>query len=236
MIILSLLTSQVYAEQLVVIENEKSLPKAKSIYPDDATVLAWSALQRYPLKFSNATQEAECSVYPKTIADVQSSLANVQTALDYWELDKADGHFRRVEANLRCLNETASSKLLSDVYFVSGLTYYQRQDEKNAVAQWEQALTFYEELKWDDAYEPAGKALFEQTSYELTFSAKTNLIPVPNTMSVTVDGDDTNGVTPLYAGKHLIQYGDEIHSYLIDVEEATDEKTDEGRCFSRPAR
>ena len=111
MVFLSLLTSQVYAEQLVVIESESSLPEAKSIYSDDSTVLVWSTLQRYPLMFSNATQSGECSVYPKTIEDVQSSLANVQTALDYWELDKADGHLLRVEGNLRCLNEIVSSKL-----------------------------------------------------------------------------------------------------------------------------
>ena len=222
MVILSLLTSLVFAEQLVVIENESSLPQAKSIYSENSTILVWSSLQRYPLKFSNATQAGECSVYSKSIEDVTSALANVQTALDYWELDKADGHLLRVEGNLRCLNEIASSQLLSEVYFVSGLTYFQRKDEKNAIAQWEQALTFDDQLKWNEAYEPSGKPLFEQTSYELTFSAKTNLIPLPNTMSMTVDGSETNGVTPLYAGKHLVQHGDEIHSYLIDVKEATD--------------
>ena len=134
MVILSLLTSLVFAEQLVVIENESSLPQAKSIYSENSTILVWSSLQRYPLKFSNATQAGECSVYPKSIEDVTSALANVQTALDYWELDKADGHLLRVEGNLRCLNEIASSQLLSEVYFVSGLTYFQRKDEKNAIA------------------------------------------------------------------------------------------------------
>ena len=222
MVILSLLTSVVFAEQLVVIESESSLPEAKSIYSEDSTVLVWSTLQRYPLMFSNATQTGECSVYPKSINDVQSALANVQTALDYWELEKADGHLLRVEGNLRCLNEIVSDQLLSEVYFVSGLTYFQRQDETNAVAQWVQALTFDDQLKWDDAYEPSGKPLFEQTSYGLTFSAKTNLIPLPSTMSVTVDGSEANGTTTLYSGKHLVQYGDEIHSYLIDVEEAAD--------------
>ena len=89
-VILTLLTSLVFAEQLVVIENESSLPQAKSICEN--TILVWSSLQRYPLKFSNATQAGECSVYPKSIEDVTSALANVQT-LDYWELDKADGHY-----------------------------------------------------------------------------------------------------------------------------------------------
>ena len=168
--ILFLLSTQAFADQLVVLQSEERRVIANTYYSNADMIFPWSDLQRYPLKFSNVTSTGACSVYPRTIEDVKTSLSNVTSALNYMELDKADGHLLRVESDLRCLNEIVSSDLLSQVYFISGLTHYYRQDEAEAQAQWKQAYALNEELTWDDVYEPSGKSLFEQTLAETKFS------------------------------------------------------------------
>ena len=219
---LLLLSTQAFADQLVVLQSEERRVIANTYYSNADMIIPWSDLQRYPLKFSNATSTGDCSVYPRTLEDVGASLSSVKSALNYMELDQADGHLIRVEGELRCLNEAVSADLLSQVYFISGLTHYYRQDEEKAKEHWKQAYALNEELTWDDTYEPSGKPLFEQTLNGIKFSAKSTLLTLPSTLQVTVDGEVSSNASLLHSGKHLLQYGEELHSHLIDVQEASD--------------
>ena len=219
---LLLLSMQAQADQLVVLQSEEQRVLANTYYSNADVIFTWKDLQKYPLKFSNVESTGDCSVYPKTLSDVNASLANVKSALNYMELDQADGHLLRVEGDLRCLNETVSSELLSKVYFISGLTHYYRQDEAGAVSQWKQAYALNQELVWDETYEPSGKGLFEETLTGTKFSAKSTLITLPSTLQVSLDGQISSNASTVHSGKHLLQYGEELHSHLIDVEEASD--------------
>ena len=175
---LFLLSTQAFADQLVVLQSEERRD-CKHILFQCRDVFPWSDLQRYPIKFSNVTSTGDCSVYPRTIQDVKTSLSSVTSALNYMELDQADGHLLRVESDLRCLNEVVSADLLSQLYFISGLTYYYRQNEAEAKAQWKQAYALNEELKWDDVYEPSGKSLFEQTLQRHNSQSRRSLLYHP---------------------------------------------------------
>ena len=222
MMLFWLLNTHALAEQMMILQSEENRSVANTYYAEADVSLSWSDLQNYPLKFSNVVSGAACSVYPKAVKDVRASLEKVVGALNYMELDQADGHMLRVEGNLRCLNEVVSAELLSEVYFTSGLTHYYRQNESKVAEQWAQAYAFNDQIAWDDRYEPSGKPLFEQTLSGVQFSAKSTLVALPSSLEVTVDGKVSANGTELHSGKHLIQYGTPMHSHLIDVQEASD--------------
>ena len=211
-----------FAEKLVVIESEDLLGTATEMYRESSVILSWSEVQQYPLLFSNADVLGDCSVYPKKISDVETALNNVTAALDYMELEKADGHLLRVESNLRCLDEPVSPELLAKIYFISGLTHFYREEKEKTVEQWKQAYIFDATLGWDDQFEPSGKPLFEETLSDLKLTAQSTIVIFPSTAAINVDGHLRNTSSNIDSGKHLVQHGSPIQSYLIEVGEAQD--------------
>jgi hypothetical protein len=210
------------AEKLVVVESDDLTATANQLYQEQTVVLSWSEMQGMPLLFSNAVVLGDCSVYPKKISDVETSLGNVGSALDYMELEKADGHMVRVENNLRCLDEPVTPELLSKIYFISGLTHFYRKEEEKTIEQWTQAYSFNEELIWDEQFEPSGKSLFEETLTDLKFTAQSTLLLLPSSTSMFIDGVEKNNQSDLHSGKHLVQHGEKVYSHLIQLEEGQD--------------
>jgi hypothetical protein len=219
-----LLLNIAIAQQLVVVNSEGTNTDGVALDLDDnAETILWSDLQQLPLSISNAEIKGKCAGLAKSLEDVETALSGVGKSLDYIELEKADGHMRRVENSFRCLNEIAPASLLSKAYFLSGLTDFYREDNDSAVTDWQQAIVFDSSIEWDDQFEPSGKPLFDSTKDELKSIAEAQLVIFPSTATIIIDGEERNSGDSIPAGLHLIQHGkDNTKSYFVQVEAGSD--------------
>ena len=220
----SLFIGMATAQQMAILSSETTDTASLSSDLDgNAEMIAWSDLQELPLVITNADIKGKCSGLAKSLSDIELALSGVIKSLDYLELEKADGHMRRVENNFHCLNEIAPASLLSQAYFLSGLTYFYREDQEKTVKDWEQAIVFDPNIEWNDLFEPSGKPLFQSTKDELRSVAEAQLVLFPSTATVVIDGQERKSGDSIPAGLHLVQHGQlNIKSYFIEVEAGTD--------------
>jgi len=221
--ILQILIGMASAEQMVILSKEELSATEQSAIPATAEQIVWADLQQLPLVITNAEIPGKCSGLPKNIEDVEASLAGVVNSLAYIELDKADGHMRRVENDFRCLQEIASPALLSSSYFLSGLTYFYREDTEKTIAAWQQAIVFNPDIIWDDRFEPSGKDLFQTTIDDMQSVAEAQLIIYPSSAKIVIDGEERQSGDSIPAGVHLIQHQQEsIRSHWVEVAAGSD--------------
>ena len=134
----SLFIGMATAQQMVVLSSETTDTTSIATSLDgNAETIVWTDLRELPLVITNADTKGKCSGLPKSLSDIELALSGVIKSLDYLELEKADGHMRRVENNFHCLNEIAPASLLSQAYFLSGLTHFYREDQEKTVKDWE---------------------------------------------------------------------------------------------------
>ena len=220
----SLFIGMATAQQMVVLNSETTdTVGITSEIDSGAETIVWTDLQELPLLINNADLKGECSGLPKSLSDIELALSGVIKSLDYLELEKADGHMRRVENSFYCLNEVVPASLLSQAYFLSGLTHFYRENQEETVIDWQHAIVFDPSIEWNDLFEPSGKPLFQSTKDELESTAPVQLVLFPSTATVIIDGEERKSGDTIPAGLHLIQHGTlNIKSYFVEVEPGSD--------------
>ena len=195
------------AEPIAIYANEEIFGSTKQIELQENTEkILWQDLQKTPLTFYGVSPEGGCVSVGKKNTEITKSLDKVVDLLSYVELNKALGHINRIENDFLCLEEVAPAVVLSRSYYLSGVTYYYKEDLEKATEKWQQALAFYPEAGWDEQIEPSGKPLFLELQSDLEATAFAQLSMYPSEVSVTVDGKSRRTGENIPAGRHLVQY------------------------------
>ena len=203
----TLFSSFAYAEQIVILDNEKSRNAAlEELVDSNAEFILWSDLQKRPLSFANVEERQICLGKVVSLSELEESLQKADIGILYFEIDKAIGHIRRIENDMVCLNEKAPSSLLSKTQYLLGVSYFYDEKYELANDSWKQALLFDPNLEWDPNIEPSGKSAFRETKEEIQSQALSRLILVPENAQITIDGYPAQNSMNIDAGTHLVQH------------------------------
>ena len=205
--LLSSVLSVAQADTLVILYGPDSkTQEIEGKVPENTEFLTWPELQAFNLTFGSVSNVKGCLSKPVTLADLQTSLKNAEKAVDYLETKNSIGHVRQIQNNLVCANEPVSTELLVRSSFIAGVAYNYDDNLELARRNWQQALKFDRNLKWDEGIEPSGKPAFEEVRLNLESQASTRLVFLPDDAQLTVDGKNLTSGSDVVAGEHFVQH------------------------------
>ena len=169
----------------------------------------------------------KCSSTPMSNARLKKFVQEMDHALAYYELEKADSLFQSARTGLSCVRDTLDPDIVSRLYFLEGVLRYSNDQADLSREAYVNAVRFNPAIHWDDNFAPDSKELFDQALQEFSSvqEKSAQFYPVNSIGAVWINGVPcVQGETPqLYVGDNIIQvFGAQIDTVKIHVDANTD--------------
>jgi hypothetical protein len=154
-----------------------------------------------------------CRGTTTTQSELAALLAEIEGAVNYFELERGAKGIDEATKVLACLGEPLNSDTAARLHFLAGFLAAQSENETSARAQFLRALDFDPDLAWDEDLPPDGRQLFE--SLRDTVERPISLVMRPEGADALLDGHSATDA--IRAGLHYVQGGEPIVTQTIDV-------------------
>jgi len=155
-----------------------------------------------------------CNGNPTTLREVRERLTEAEGSVSFMDHTVANEQLERLDERLGCLVEPIIPALGARGAFLAGVIALEQDNKPKAWEYFNQTTVMDPNARWDDNFNPAGKAIFSVALAEVKSveTVQLNIVPPPVDGQLRIDGNpipkDVRSID-LLPGRHLVQWSGE---------------------------
>ena len=167
-----------------------------------------------------------CSVAEVPSIRIKILLQQVDHALSYMEIDKAQVLLENAKHSLPCLDEVVDIDMVARLYFLQGILAFYQEDTVRATKAFLTAFFYKPNMQWDDIFAPDPKDVFDQAKMSFVKEKLITLqiIPVSAQEQIWVNGVPSlaSEQLSLHQGHNVVQIvgsaEEDVQTLFLDVD------------------
>ena len=216
-----LLGSPAFAEEWVLYADEnKDVAAARVVVAGESDLANLKTIDLGATKTGLAPQLVGvsslqlCDGDPTTLREVRERLTEAEGSVSFMDHTVANEQLELLDERLACLVEPIIPALGARGAFLAGVIALEQDDKPKAWEYFNQTTVMDPNARWDDNFNPAGKAIFSVALAEVKSAetVKLDIVPPPVEGQLRIDGNpipkDVRSID-LLPGRHLVQWSGE---------------------------